>query len=586
MFYRSGLISLALFVLFSCGNEQKFAEKKDLTQEERIQIEKNELEALLDFDTNQDSVKLFNFWITTGSQLAAFYTKTNGDLFWFSDGKMKPHTASFLTFLSQTQYYGLDSNFYYLDDLQKGLDSVKKHENFYAIAKTNAAVDLLLTNAWLLLYVHLQKGFLDPETNRVVWKIDSLSNKNLADVLITQTDTSIATNLKKVQPGNIEYRYLQKALVQFVNTHELDTISFKTADPKKDSTACWTEVVKAMVHWKYIASDTIPRDSIVKAVKQFQSDNGLDPDAVIGNFSRKSFGTSNAKRYYYACLALEKWRWKEKRDSTIRFHVNIPSYTLQVIRNDSIVRRHRVVTGAPDTRSPQFKAKIKWITLYPYWHVPHSISSKEIAPFLRRDSSYLRKNGYQLLNFKNEPIDLSTVKWKKLCEDYFPYKVRQNGGPGNSLGIVAFHFPNKFDVYLHDTPSKRFFNKTMRAFSHGCIRLQHPVNMAEFILKQDRKWKKDEFNMDTLMSWIDKRVEQRIYLKKPIPIEIDYITVTSDSIGNIHFHPDVYEKEMEQVELMNPRTTYKAKPVKKKAEATKQDKVTVMVRREEVLKIS
>jgi murein L,D-transpeptidase YcbB/YkuD len=561
--------------LFSCGNKEKVATKKDLTKEERASIEKEELEALLNFDSNQDSVKLFDFHITTASQVKALYNQNKQELFWFSDGKPKSHTNAFIKFLATSKYFGLDSNFYYYNEIKKGIDSIPKSNNFYAVAKSEALNDLLLTNAWLLMAVHLNKGFIDAESMRVVWKIDSLENKNLAEILLNSADTSITRKLLAFEPTNIEYRQLKAGLKNYLDSNNLDTLSFRLQDPKKDSTACWNELAKALLHWKYIDSITVPRDTLIYITKKFQTNNGLDADAIIGNFSRKGFATSNANRFYYAAVALEKWRWKPKRDGKIQFHVNIPAYQLHVIRNDSLIRRHRVVTGAPDHQSPEFKAKIRYVTLVPYWHVPHSIATKEIAVFLRRDTTYLKKHGYQLLNSKNEPADLTNVRWKALGENYFPFKVRQNGGYGNSLGIVAFHFPNKYDVYLHDTPAKNFFRKNMRAFSHGCIRLQNPIQMAEFILKQDHKWKKNEFNMDTLMAWIGKKYEQRIILKKSIPIEIDYITVTADSLGKITFHPDVYLREAELIQLANPKTKFK--PKKKAAKKEEEIKVTVFL---------
>lgn len=568
---------LGLAFITGCGSSEKFADRKDLTGEEKKEIELKELASVLDFEPGKDSVKVDVYWLTTAPELTQFYNTTGKELFWFTNGQLKPHTRSFLQFLSASKYYGLDSNLYYYNEIKKGIDTLAKTTNFYAQAQCEALNDVLLTNAWLLAAVHLNKGFLHPEELKIVWKKDSLETNNLVKTLRESADTFLLTKLKAYEPQNIEYRYLKAGLKNFLDHHTLDTVAFKVPDPKKDSAACWAEISKALLHWKYIDSLNVSYDTLVDRVKKFQADNGLDADAIIGAWSRKGFATSNAKRFYYAALSLEKWRWKPVRDGKLQIRVNIPSYELNAIRNDSIIRRHRVVTGAPDTRSPQLQAKIRYITIFPYWHVPHSIASKEIAVFARRDSSYLRKHGYTLYNLDRTEADLSTVKWKSLSENYFPYRVRQNGGYGNSLGIISFHFPNKYDVYLHDTPSKRFFNKTVRAFSHGCIRLQNPVAFAQFLLEQEmtRKEKKD-FNRDTLQSWIDRHYEQRVPLKKSVPIELDYITVTADSLGNILFHPDVYEKETEMVEIMNPCTKYRPKkkaPVKKEEEV----KVTAML---------
>lgn len=563
----SWLIGIFSFLLCSCGDDQQYASKKDLTPEERRQIEQDELTKILDLDFEKDSVQLDKIWLTTGRYIDDFYAENEQGYFWFKEGKLLEHGTVMMKFLANSEYYGLDSNLYSYNEIKAGMDSIARSSNFYSIAKYEAQNEVLLTNAWLMAAVHLNKGTMDPTNLRLAWKIDSLENpKSLITELKESKDTSLLTRLKKFEPTNIEYRYLKWAMKNYLDSTNIeDTVRFTIADPKKDSASCWSEMAKALLHWKYIDSLTTPKDTLVLAVKKFQADNGLDPDAIIGNFTRKTFGKSNNDRFYHAALAFEKWRWKDKRDGKIQLHVNIAAYTFHVIRNDSLIRRHRVVTGAPDHQSPQLQAKVRYVTLFPYWNVPHSISTKEIAPYLNRDSSYLRKHGYVLLNSKEKtPADLSKVKWKSLGENYFPYRVRQNGGYGNSLGIVAFHFPNKYDVYLHDTPSKYFFKKNTRAFSHGCIRLQNPLQFAEFILKQDRP--KDTLNIDTLKAWINKKFEQRITLKKPVPIELDYITVDSDSLGNIQFHPDVYEREKDFIKIMNPKSGYKPKPVPKKEE--------------------
>ncbi len=568
---------VSVLFLFSCGGAGEYASKKDLTREERVGIENEELSLLLEEDFSNDSVQIDSVWLTAGTEIKRFYNLTGNGLHWYKDGKQLSRTKSFLGFIAKSKYYGLDSGFYQLNLIKLLNDSIEKSLNFYSIAKAEAKNDLLLTNAFMLLRVHLEKGLLDPTSNRVIWKKDSLENKSIAEELKNCGDTSFKTVLQGYEPNFIEYRYFKWALKNYLDSNALDTTKFRVPDPKKDSSTCWSKISEALLYWKYIDSIAIPKDTLLLAVKKFQRNNSLDGDGIIGTFSRQAFNTSNSDRFYYACLALEKWRWKIKRDGKIQFHVNIPSYELHVIRNDSIIKRHRVVTGATDHHTPTLTAKVRWVTLFPYWNVPHSISTKEILPFARRDTAYMRKHGYVLINNKKEIVPVSDVPWRKLSENYFPYRIRQNGGYGNSLGVVAFHFPNKYDVYLHDTPAKYFFKKTVRAFSHGCIRLQSPLNFAQFVLKQDRP--KDTLNEDTLRVWIDRKYEQRINLKKPIPIELDYITVTSDSLGNIQFHPDVYLLEADLIRLMNPNLAKKLKP--KKPKKVPEKKVEVRIFRHE-----
>lgn len=561
--------------MYGCSSTPDYASKKELTQEERLQIEDEELAKILDLDFSVDSVKLDSVAFVTGEELTKLYELNQNKLFWFKDGKQLPKTEFILRYLSQSIYYGIDSGFYYYETIKAGLDTIKKSQNFYSIAKAEALCDVLFTNAWLSAATHLSKGFINPLTNKYQWKVDSLENKNLAQQLFDCKDTSLLSALNGFEPQNIEYRYMKLATKNFVDQYELDTFKFILPDPKKDSAACWNQMAKALLHWKRVDSLNVPRDTLILAVKDFQAFNGLDPDAKIGDLTKTAFATSNNDRYYKIALALEKWRWKKKRDGKIQFHVNIPAYTLHVIRNDSLIRRHRVVTGTPDHRTPTLEAKVRYVTLFPYWNVPHSISTKEILPFVKRDTNYLHKHNYQVFKHDKTPVRASDVNWRKLSENYFPYRIRQNGGYGNSLGVIVFHFPNKYDVYLHDTPSKNFFKKSVRCFSHGCIRLQNPLDFGVFVLKQDRP--KDTINVDTLKAWVEKKTEMRMALRKPIPIELDYITTTSDSLGNILFHPDVYHYEESLVLMMNPKA--KKKPVNVPKESPKEEKTAFLPER-------
>ncbi len=264
----------------------------------------------------------------------------------------------------------------------------------------------------------------------------------------------------------------------------------------------------------------------------------MDRDGKIGLNTSRALNMSNLERWKQIAINLEKWRWHKEFPST-RLYVNIPEFHLYYYRNDSLIRLHRVVVGHPSTQTPEFTAKLTYLNVYPFWHVPHSISTNEILPFARRDSTYLEKNGYSIMTFKGEHVDMSTINLKDYQQNNFPFKIRQNYGYGNALGVVAFMFPNPHDVFIHDTPAKFFFTTGTRAYSHGCVRLQDPVKLARNILTAD----KNNVNPDTLEVLLAAHTPKMVYLKKRIPIFIEYHTAFSDTLGRLRLPLDIYFRD-------------------------------------------
>jgi murein L,D-transpeptidase YcbB/YkuD len=238
-------------------------------------------------------------------------------------------------------------------------------------------------------------------------------------------------------------------------------------------------------------------------------------------------------------MNLERWRWRSPFPAT-RIYVNIPEFTLYYYRNDSLIRQHRVVTGAVTTSTPEFEAKLTYLNVYPYWHVPHSITTNEILPVARQDPSYLARNGYTLLDGDGNALDPTAVD---LSRGY--YRIRQNYGYGNALGVLAFMFPNPHDVFIHDTPLKFFFSTGVRAYSHGCVRLQDPIDLGKEILKADG----NKVEPDTLQAMLDRHIPQMIYLQKKIPIFIEYHTAVGTAAGKLLLPLDIYGRDSLTVKM-------------------------------------
>ncbi|MDX1652039.1 MAG: L,D-transpeptidase family protein [Brumimicrobium sp.] len=295
----------------------------------------------------------------------------------------------------------------------------------------------------------------------------------------------------------------------------------------------------------FLGDTNISMDSLRKVLSNYQYLNGLNPDGKVGKNTIHILNESNMTRYYKGILALEKI--KSIPDSTVGskfIDVNIPSFMLKFYNADTLVSEHSIVVGAAVTQTPEFQAPIKNIVTYPYWHVPYSIASKEILAALRRDPNYLQKNNYELLK-NGKVVSPDNIDWKSIPSNNFPYRIRQKGGPSNSLGLIKILFPNEYAVYIHDTPSKYLFKRDIRTFSHGCIRVEDPIELCRYILELE-----DHLYRDSLQSLIARKEQTYLKINDQFPVHVKYRTAErDDSTGMIRFYKDVYDREKNYIRL-------------------------------------
>lgn len=534
-----------LIVLSSCGSTEKIDEKT-LSNQERSEIISREIKSLL--IGKSGSFDLENETIITTEYLNKLYS--GGQPKWYDGNDVSKNGKLFLHLLSNAHYYGLDTTFYHTELIRKTLKKAESEKDFAIKSKQLAIVDILISDGIFLFATHVSKGFLNPEKAEVVWKKDSLKT-DLVKLVIDNNGEKLKKDILKLQPRYFEYKDLMIGLKNYLDSNKtLSEEKVEFASIKKDSATCGKQVRSRLIHLKYLSEKDKDIDSMaVKALIKYQEDHSLDNDGKIGSNTLQSLSESEMDKFRRACLAIEKWRWKN-RDNEFQFRLNIPEYELTIIRNDSIIHRERAVTGTVVTQTPELKAKIKWITLHPYWHLPYSISSTEFLYSAQRDTAYIKKAGYQV--FKGtERVNTKDVNWKNVSKNNFPYRIRQNGGYGNSLGLIVFHFPNKYDVYMHDTPSKNLFKRSTRAFSHGCMRLNEPFKIGEIVMKNEKP--KDTITADTLKKWALRGYEQRINLKIQVPVEVDYISVSGNSVGKIIFHLDIYKRDEKFLPFIYPR---------------------------------
>ena len=511
------ILLISTFVTFcACGGNRILSED-EVAISEQIELKLTEYEALVfEEDTLQTSEFTLNY-----------YQNNDFAPIWIEKDQLNGRGEQLLSEIEGAYHWGLMPEMYNHSLIKKNLDSSILDAEF------------LLTDAFFLMSTHISVGFIDSTSKTLTWKKDSLRfdlTKQLNKVI---NGDSIATVLAENEPDFWDYKQLKNGLIDFVEKYPLDTNHYEIPAFKEDSTKCYEVTKDALIGHSFLDTSEADNDSIfIERLKEFQRVNGLLDDAIVGKWTSRKLAQSNLERFYQGALALEKWRWKKEAYPERYIRVNIPQYTLFFVDSNNIKRKHRVIVGAYATQTPEFSARMKTMVTYPFWHLPYSISSTEFLWAARKDTAYVRKKHYKIFR-KGEEVNPDSVDWSKISQFNFPYKVRQDGGAGNSLGNIKFLFPNKHMVFIHDTPGRYLFKNDIRAYSHGCIRLENPFDLAKEIMTTEE----NKMIIDTLNSVIQRKEQRVIEVKKKFDVFIEYISAVGDSSGNVIFYPDVYNRD-------------------------------------------
>ena len=302
------------------------------------------------------------------------------------------------------------------------------------------------------------------------------------------------------------------------------------------------------------ADETVYQGPLVDAVKSFQRRHGRDSDGRIGSQTLADLNVPLRQRVRQMQLTLERWRWMPDAYQKAPIVVNIPEFRLRAYDEKfKIALTMNVVVGkAYDHSTPVFEEKMAYVVFRPYWNVPYSIAKAEYLSRIARDPDYLSKKGFEVVNSRQEVVTSGTVTSDVLAQlRAGKLFIRQAPGPKNSLGLVKFIFPNDYSVYMHDTPAQEFFSKSRRDFSHGCIRLGKPADLAVWVLRDNPGW-----NMDRVRAAMNGSATQQVNLAHRIPVLIVYGTVIVTEDGTVHFYDDIYGHDASLEEVLDKGYPY------------------------------
>jgi murein L,D-transpeptidase YcbB/YkuD len=385
----------------------------------------------------------------------------------------------------------------------------------------------------------------DVSTEWVLHRPDVYPAKMLGNAAL---GVSLRKQLDKAVPKVYRYKALQKALVTYLDIREKGgwepvSLSIKLT-PGKHARGVYSLRERLRATGDYTGCDRSEEENrydicLQDAVKHFQKRNGLKPDAVIGPVTLKVLNESVTDRITKIRLNLDRLKWLNERNSKRHVIINIPDFQLYFEEDGKMIQTMRVVTGKPNHPTPIFSDTVEFIVLNPYWNIPKSIIQKEMIPKLLRNPNAMARQGIEIRAGwgKDAPlVSGGSVNWAKYrYSKTVPYRFAQVPGYKNALGKVKFLFPNKFSVYMHDTPTKHLFKRNRRAFSHGCIRLQKPRELLRTFPIFN-----DNLDFEKAQKTLKGKTKTYINLKQKVPVDVVYLTAWIDYDGKLQFRNDVY----------------------------------------------
>jgi murein L,D-transpeptidase YcbB/YkuD len=482
--------------------------------------------------------------------LAEYYSVPDQSLLWVDENGVNARGKAVMGEIAKADDYGLRASDYSLPNAS-GFNSGDPDATDWL-----ANAEIKISRAVLSYANDARGGRLNPQQ----------LSENLDPTLVLPSPSEVlgsfafrsdaAAYLRSFQPDSPQFEALRQLLIEARGGKQPETpkqpdvvvipdgplLKLGVEDPQ-------VALVRARLNVPAGANENLYDRDVLAAVRQFQITHGGSPDGMVGSGTRRMLNGQSAPQHVdnrgkidLLIVNMERWRWLPRDLGPFYVTVNIPEFMLRIVEDGKVVHETRVVVGRPDKQTPVFSDEMEEIVFRPNWYVPNSIKTEEIAPYLYQgggffgggwDTSVLRRHNLHIRGVNGRDIDPDSINWGNT--DIRRYELYQPPGPTNVLGLVKFRFPNTHDVYMHDTTQKTLFAKTVRAESHGCMRVQNPDQLAATLLKEDQGW-----SYGRVASAIQGGPDQHIALRQKIPVYITYFTLRVNEDGSISTFGDIY----------------------------------------------
>lgn len=469
-----------------------------------------------------------------------FYQQRSYHYAWVSnEGRLTEQAGNFLNMVRLEEPGAAQDSGAIKPALQQLYDSVGARDSGRLPSADAAQIEMMLT-AQFFIYGSKEWGGMTTDSAKALeWFIPrkKLNIQRVLDSLVNKPANAFT------EPVNNYYISLRQALQKLYalqkNSSAWDSIRIDKKSYKKGDSAAVIATLKQRLHTlgdlQAADSSTLFTPELDSAMRNFQERMGLKVDGTLQQPVVNALNVPLEKRIRQILVNLERMRWVPVDPGNEYLLVNIPEFKLHVFENNQLAWSCNVVVGKPGANTVIFTKPVRYIVFSPYWNVPPGILGSEVLPGIKRNRGYLARHNMEVVGASGKVISPGSINWGRYTGANFPYIVRQKPGGANSLGKVKFLFPNEYNIYLHDTPSRYLFGETKRSFSHGCIRVAEPKRLAAWLLRRDSSWTSEKIDQA-----MNSAKEKYVTVKETIPVFIGYFTAFVNSKGQLNFRDDVY----------------------------------------------
>ncbi len=461
--------------------------------------------------------------------------------FWVNDQQ----TQQLISFIASIEEEGLDPEDYHLKTLVE-MTHQQVGEDL-GDTKTMALIDILCTHSFARVAYHLSFGKVDPILLNPGWNFDrDISEVDPIDFIAAGIESGdVHAFLKQFIPKQPIYTFLKQALAEYrvlaraggwEQINAGDTIKPGSDGPRVQQLRQRLKVTGDLAGGS-IDSEHLD-DALEQAVKTFQNRHGLTADGLVGRQTLHALNRPISARIDQIRINLERMRWFLHDIPDTFVVVDIAGFHVYLIGNEQAIWDTKAMVGTPYRKTPSFRSKIEYVVINPTWTIPPGILRKDTIPAIKEDPAYLEVKNISVLDRKGNVLDRDRIDWSQYGTGNFPFILRQEPGPNNALGLIKFIFPNPHFVFLHDTPSRNLFERTERAFSSGCIRVDQPFTLAEHLLKDPNQW-----NQETFQQIVDSGKTRTLFLNEPMAVLLLYLTAHAEEDGTVSFKRDIYGRD-------------------------------------------